>query len=33
VSEDNLKLLNVLIGVAALCLTCFAVGLAVGSQI
>jgi hypothetical protein len=33
VSEDNLKLLNVLIGLAALCLTCFAIGLAIGSQL
>jgi hypothetical protein len=32
-SDDNLKLLNVLIGVAALCLTCLAIGLAVGSHI
>jgi hypothetical protein len=31
-SEDNLKLLNLLIGVAALCLTCFAIGLAIGTQ-
>jgi hypothetical protein len=32
-SEDNFKLLNLLIGVAALCLTCFAIGLAIGSQL
>jgi hypothetical protein len=32
-SEDNLKLLNLLIGVAALCLTCFAIGLAIGTQL
>ena len=32
-SEDNLKLLNALIAVAALCLACFAIGLTIGSQL
>lgn len=30
-SDENLKLLNILLAVAALCLTCFAIGLAIGS--
>jgi hypothetical protein len=31
VSDDNLKLLNLLLVIAGLCLACFAIGLAVGT--
>jgi hypothetical protein len=30
-SDENLKLLNLLLVVASLCLTCFAIGLAIGT--
>jgi hypothetical protein len=30
-SEENLRLLNTLLAIAALCLTCFGIGLAIGS--